>query len=99
MSRCGRAWARPPPSASTGISAGTTPCDACTRPTRKRSMTSAAAVRLRCPDCGKDLGALAAGIACPGCARTFASDDGVWDLRPAALGAAQTAEDALHAEP
>ena len=62
-------------------------------------MTSAAAVRLRCPDCGKDLGALAAGIACPGCARTFASDDGVWDLRPAALGAEQTAEDAAHAEP
>jgi len=61
-------------------------------------MTSVVAVRLRCPDCGKDLGPLAAGIACPGCARTYASHEGVWDLRPAALGAEQAAEDALHAE-
>ena len=61
-------------------------------------MTSVAAVRLRCPDCAKDLGPLAGAPACPGCARTYASRDGVWNLLPAALGAHQAAEDALHAE-
>src|SRR5439155_380921 len=36
--------------------------------------------------------------ACPGCGRAYTSRDGVWNLLPAALGAHQAAEDALHAE-
>jgi ubiquinone/menaquinone biosynthesis C-methylase UbiE len=62
-------------------------------------MSSAAPVELRCPDCGKAPGPLASRPACPGCGRSFGAEDGVWDLRPAALGAEQVAEDALHAEP
>src|SRR5688572_23554787 len=97
-SRCGCASASPPPSASTRTSGGRRRCVGWRRSTRKRSMTSDVRINLRCPDCGKAAGPLAGRPRCPGCGRLFAADAGVWDLLPAALGAEQSAEDALHAE-
>lgn len=54
------------------------------------------AVRIRCPDCGKGAGPLSADTACPGCARAFAPEDGVWNLLPRDLAGAARAEDRQH---
>lgn len=61
-------------------------------------MSSGALVSLRCPDCAKSLGRPEGRPICPGCARAFASTEGVWDLLPHALDAVKTHEDETHAE-
>ncbi len=66
-------------------------------------MGSSPPVRLRCPDCSKSMGPLAMGPndsrpACPGCGRTFAPADGVWDLLPRSLDAVKSNEDEAHAD-
>ena len=62
-------------------------------------MSSAAPVRLRCPDCSKSLGPFEGCPTCPGCARSFAPADGVWDLLPQSLDLVKTREDEAHAHP
>lgn len=61
-------------------------------------MNGTAPLLVRCPDCGKAVGPLAGAPACPGCGRGLAASEGVWDLLPRELGAAERAEDALHAD-
>ncbi|HET6365583.1 MAG TPA: class I SAM-dependent methyltransferase [Pseudomonadales bacterium] len=61
-------------------------------------MDTIAAVKLRCPDCGKAAGPLGRATTCPGCGRAFAPDEGVWDLRPRSLDARKDHEDRVHAE-
>ena len=61
-------------------------------------MSSGALARLRCPDCSKSVGPLEGTPVCPGCARTFESAEGVWNLLPHALDAAKVSEDDVHAE-
>ena len=59
-------------------------------------MNGRAALLVRCPDCGKVVGALAGAPVCPGCGRAFTASGGVWDLLPRDLGAAALAEDRQH---
>jgi SAM-dependent methyltransferase len=61
-------------------------------------MSSGAAIRVRCPDCSSALGPLGEAGQCGRCGRKLELVDGVWDLRPVALDAAQRAEDDLHAD-
>lgn len=61
-------------------------------------MDSIGAIRLRCPDCGKAMGALAANSTCPGCGRQFAPAWGVWEFLPRALESVKINEDRVHAE-
>lgn len=55
-------------------------------------------VQVRCPDCGKDVGRLGIGHACPGCGREFPIVDGVWNLLPTAMASAKVNEDGAHTE-
>ena len=59
-------------------------------------MSGHAAPVVRCPDCGKAVGPLAGAPACPGCSRAFSASEGIWNLVPRDLGAAERAEDSLH---
>ena len=54
--------------------------------------------RVRCPDCGKEVGPLGAETECQGCRRPFAPDGGVWDLLPASRDAVKVNEDRAHVE-
>lgn len=61
-------------------------------------MNGLAAILVRCPDCGKAVGPLAGAPVCPGCGRAFSASEGVWNLLPRDLDAAELAEDRLHAD-
>lgn len=61
-------------------------------------MGSGAAVRLRCPDCSKAVGALEGSPICPGCGRLFSPSEGIWNLLPRVLDPVKAHEDQVHAE-
>lgn len=61
-------------------------------------MGTAGAARFRCPDCAKAVGLLEGEPACPGCGRSFAPADGVWDLLVRALDPVKINEDRAHLE-
>jgi len=62
-------------------------------------MSSGAPVKLRCPDCSKPLGPFDGRPTCPGCARSFAPAEGVWDLLPRSIDLVKAREDEAHAHP
>ena len=61
-------------------------------------MGSAESPRVRCPDCGKEVGPLVGQPECQGCGRRFVTDGGVWDLLPASRDAVKVNEDQAHVE-
>jgi SAM-dependent methyltransferase len=61
-------------------------------------MGSAEPPRVRCPDCGKEVGPLGGEPECQGCGRRFVVEDGVWDLLPVARAAVKINEDQAHLE-
>jgi len=61
-------------------------------------MSSAEPALVRCPDCGKTVGALAGDVVCPGCRRRFAAEGGVWDLLVSAREPVKVNEDLVHVD-
>lgn len=61
-------------------------------------MDAAELPRVRCPDCGKEVGPLVGEPACQGCGRRLVAEGGVWDLLPASREAVKINEDQAHAE-
>ena len=61
-------------------------------------MGSAELTRVRCPDCGKEVGPLVGEPGCPGCGRRFVAEGGVWDLLPASRDPVKVNEDQAHVE-
>ena len=61
-------------------------------------MGSAELPRVRCPDCGKEVGPLVGELVCQGCGRRFVAEADVWDLLPASRDAVKVNEDRAHVE-
>lgn len=61
-------------------------------------MSSPEPACVRCPDCGKTVGALVGEPACPGCRRRFVEEAGVWDLLPTVRESVKVNEDLVHVD-